>query len=212
MWNRLSGPRAPPLVHRERMSTSLARAPPATVATRACGSTATSRIPVRSTTSPPSRRARPAQSCPPPHRQRQPVAPRGTHRHLHVLGLFAERDYRRAATHGAVPHTAALLIEFVPRQRPGPDIALRSSSAQLEITRFVGSSIVAFLSAAANDGRSSVSVCSEPVRCRSRGRLSFRRTAPSATGHGRAIVGALAKKMSSSCYERFQRGPNGLQL
>ena len=51
------------------------------------------------------------------HRQLQAVAPRGAHRRLHVLGLSAERDYRRAAAHGAVPHAAALVIELVPWQR-----------------------------------------------------------------------------------------------
>jgi hypothetical protein len=51
------------------------------------------------------------------HRQRQAVAPRGTHHRLHVFGLFAERDYCRAAAHGAVPHAAAFVIELVPRQR-----------------------------------------------------------------------------------------------
>jgi hypothetical protein len=30
---------------------------------------------------------------------------------LHVLRLFAERDYCRAAGHGAVPHTGAVLAE-----------------------------------------------------------------------------------------------------
>ena len=51
------------------------------------------------------------------HRQWQAVAPRGAHGRLHVLCLFAERDYRRTAAHGAVPDTAALLIEFVTWQR-----------------------------------------------------------------------------------------------
>jgi hypothetical protein len=52
----------------------------------------------------------------PAHRQRQAVAPRGTHRRLHVFGLPAERDYRRAAAHGAVPHAGALVIKLVARQ------------------------------------------------------------------------------------------------
>jgi hypothetical protein len=30
---------------------------------------------------------------------------------LHVLRLFAERDHCRAAGHGAVPHTGAVLAE-----------------------------------------------------------------------------------------------------
>jgi hypothetical protein len=95
----------------------LGRAPPATVATSAFGSTATSRIPVRSMTSPPSRRARPAQSWPPARTDSaRPWRPRGAHGRLHVLGLPAERDYRRVAAHGAVPDAAARLVEFVTRQ------------------------------------------------------------------------------------------------
>jgi hypothetical protein len=51
------------------------------------------------------------------HRQRQAVATRGAHRRLHVLGLFAERDYRGAAAHGTAPYARALVIELVPWHR-----------------------------------------------------------------------------------------------
>jgi hypothetical protein len=51
------------------------------------------------------------------HRQLQAVAPRGAHRRLHVLGLFAERDYRGAAAHGTAPYARALVIELVPWHR-----------------------------------------------------------------------------------------------
>ena len=48
-----------------------------------------------------------------------PLSVRGAHCRLHVFGLFAERDYCRAAAHGAVPHAGALVIELLPWQRHG---------------------------------------------------------------------------------------------
>ena len=50
------------------------------------------------------------------NRQCEAVAPGGAHGRLYVLGLPAERDYRRVAAHGAVPDAAARLVEFVTRQ------------------------------------------------------------------------------------------------
>ena len=83
-------------------ATSLARAPPATVATSACGSTATSRIPVRSMTSPPSRRARPAQSWPPARPRvacRRRRSPAGGARLRSRCGSPSHRVRHRAAPH-----------------------------------------------------------------------------------------------------------------
>ncbi len=91
-------------------------------------STATSRIPVRSMTSPPSRRARPAQSCPPPRtdsgrswrrgRAPPPARPRVACRTRRSPGGGARRRSRRGSPSHRVRHPAAPRRIWSPAARP----------------------------------------------------------------------------------------------